>query len=270
VPIVAPRTERHISRRSLFVLSIPKAGTHFVFHLLDSFGVVPGLGYKGAFAPNTYYFLGHDHPHIPATEFFDHLWNQPRGGGDHPFFTTPALFVYRNPMDVVVSEVFYYVKREKTALAHYYEDLSGEERCRRMIEGDVLTPSIRDRLLRQSPWLRLKNVLPLCYEEFVGPRGGGTLESQAKAIWALQLKLQIPGSPTVHGERTYTEKSATFRKGRIHGHKEFFRREHHEAFRRLPQDFMSAFGYAVDDDFVDGYLPRFVDEFRRRPLRLAR
>src|SRR5947209_8636278 len=42
LPVVAPVTERHISRRSLFVLSIPKAGTHFVFHLLDSFGVVPG------------------------------------------------------------------------------------------------------------------------------------------------------------------------------------------------------------------------------------
>jgi hypothetical protein len=29
---------------------------------------------------------------------------------------------------------------------------------------------------------------------------------------------------------------------------------------------MRDFGYDVEDCFEDGYLPRFVDEFRRRPL----
>jgi hypothetical protein len=114
--------------------------------------------------------------------------------------------------------------------------------------------------------VRLKNVIPLCYEEIVGPRGGGTFEAQARAVWSVQLKLQIGGSPADYGERVYNVHSATFRQGRINGHKEFFTAEHHRELRRLPQDFMHLFGYDADDDFRDGYLPRRVDEFRRRPL----
>jgi hypothetical protein len=267
--IIGPITERHSTRRSLFVLSIPKAGTHLLYHLLDAFGLTAGLHFEKELAPNKYYFLVHDHSHLFASEFVERLSAQPRGGAGHPFFSTPALFIYRNPMDVLVSEVFYYVKSDKTALAHFYQDMPPDELCMRLLRGDSLIPPLRERILGRAPWALLRSVIPLCYEELVGPRGGGTLEAQARAIWSVQLKLQIPGSPTAHGERAYAVDSATFRKGRINGHKEFFRAEHYRELRRLPQDFMESLGYAMDDDFGDGYLPRFVDAFRRRPLRLA-
>jgi hypothetical protein len=270
VALVGPRTELHLSRRSLFVLTVPKAGTHLLFHLLHEFGLTPGLRYVDRLEPATYYFLVHDHSHIPAAEFFEHLTNQPRGGADHPFFHTPALFIYRNPLDVLVSEVFYYVKRDKSALAYYYEDMTPEERCLELIRGEPLLPSLRGRMLQRAPYLRLKNVLPLCYEELVGPRGGGQLEAQARAIWGLQLKLQAPGSPTVYGDKAYSEQSGTFRKGRINDHKEFLTAAHQRELRKLPQDFMHLFGYDMDDEFTDGYLPRRVEEFRRRRLNVSR
>ncbi len=192
--------------------------------------------------------------------------NSPRGGSGHAFFSTPTLFVYRNPLDVVVSEAFYYVKKDKTALAHYYQDMSIDERCLRLIRGDAMLPSLRERMNWHAPWPRLKNVIPLCYEEFVGDVGDGSDAAQGRAIWSLQLKLQVPGSPLKYGNRTYTDRSATFRKGTINGHKTVLTAEHLREVQSLPQDFMEVFGYAMDDRFEKGYLPRFVDTFRLRPL----
>ena len=264
VTIVAPVTDRHISIRPVFVISIPKAGVHFLFHLLFEFGLAPGGSFRGQFTAGHYYFLGREHSHIPAKDFFHELDNEPRGGGDHPFFTTDAIFIYRNPLDVVVSEAFYYVKRDKTSLAYYYEDMSLDERCLRLIRGDPMLPSLRKRMLWHAPWPRFKNVIPLCFEELVGANGQGSAEAQARAIWSLQLKLQVPGAPLRYGERTYTDRSATFRKGQINGHKAVLTAEHLREIRALPQDFMEVFGYSVDDAFETAYLPRFVDAFRRR------
>ncbi|MGH7222064.1 MAG: hypothetical protein ACRELF_02445, partial [Gemmataceae bacterium] len=82
------------------------------------------------------------------------------------------------------------------------------------------------------------------------------------------LKLHVPGSPQEHGARIFNTGSWTFRQGTINSHREFFRAEHYEAFRGLNQDFMHELGYDMDDSFEAGYLPRFVERFRRRPLQL--
>jgi hypothetical protein len=267
--IVAPITANYIGNRSLFVVTIPKSGTHLLFHLLESFRVRPAGRYDGVLEPCSYYFLFHDHSHLPAEDFVELLSHTPRGGAGHPFFSLPMLFTYRNPLDILVSEVFYYVNRERTALAHFYQDMTPAELGVELIRGEPLLPSLRKRVFRHSPWLRLKNVIPLSYEELVGSRGDGSDEATARAVWSLQLKLHVPGSPLAHVGRAYTEASATFRKGRINSHREFFGPEHYEEFRRLPQDFMHTFGYDVDDRFEDGYLPRFVDAFRQRPLQMA-
>ncbi len=269
VRLIGPITERHIAQQALFMLSIPKAGTHLLFHLLNAFGLTARLHFDNELAAGKYYFLVHDHSHVFASEFVEWLSTQPRGGAGHPFFATPALFIYRNPMDVLVSEVFYYVKGDRTALAHFFQDMPLDELCLHLLRDESLIPPLRQRILGRAPWALLKNVIPLSYEELVGPRGGGTVEAQARAIWSVQLKLQVPGSPLAYGERAYAEGSATFRKGHINSHKEFFREQHYREFRRLPQDFMEVLGYSLEDNFCEGYLPRFVDTFRRRPLRLA-
>jgi hypothetical protein len=266
--LVAPVSERHIGNHPVFTVTIPKAGTHLLFHLFDAFGLAPGGPCQRRLDPGSYYFLAHEHSHLPAEDFFAALANEPHGGIHHPFFSHPAVFIYRNPMDIVVSEAFYYTQREKTALAYYFEDMTVAERCLRLILDDPLLRSIRDRVIGYAPWLRLKNVIPVSYEELVGARGGGSDLEQYRTIWSLQLKLHIPGVPVRLGARMYTEKSATFRKGRVHGHKEHFEERHYVAFRALPQDFMHEFGYAVDDTFGEGYVPRLVEIFRRRPLRL--
>ncbi|HTU21638.1 MAG TPA: hypothetical protein VMG10_26615 [Gemmataceae bacterium] len=265
--VVAPITSRYYQQQSFYLLTLPKAGTHLLYELMRSFRI----NYGGSAPPTRaghYHSLVHPHTHTMATHFFEELANHPGGGADHPFFAHPALFIYRNPMDIVVSETFYLIRKEKTPLAHYYTTFSDHERCRILIASDPLIAGIRDRVRAYVAWPRLPNVIPISFEELIGPQGGGSSEAQQRTIWSLQLKLHVPGNPQEHGERLFNPGSWTFRKGSINGHREFFRDEHYEAFRGLKQDFMHELGYDIDDSFETGYLPRFVESYRRRPLQL--
>ncbi len=95
-------------------------------------------------------------------------------------------------------------------------------------------------------WLELAdyNVIPVRFEDLIGPRGGGNLEDQLRTIWNLQLNLMIHGSPDDFAEQVYNRSSLTFRNGKIGAYKKEFKPMHHDAFNALPQDFMELLGYA--------------------------
>jgi hypothetical protein len=264
--IVAPLTEHHFQRRAVYVITVPKSGTHMLFGLLKAFNLIDAGQGQEPLAPQRFYHLLPGNSHTVARDFFSLLSSQPRGGGNHPLFVTPTLFLYRNPMDVVVSEAFYYRDATKTSLAYYYASLGLEEQLLQLIADNSLVGSMRHRMRGYLPWLRLPNTIPVSFEELVGPPGGGSLEEQLKTIWSLQLKLHVPGSPADYAAALFRPDSQTFRKGAINSHIEHFSESCYAAFGELNQDFMSEFGYDLGDHFVPGYVPRFADHYRRRPL----
>jgi hypothetical protein len=267
--IVAPITEHYFRRRALFMITVPKSGTHMLFELLGAFQLTNGGLAEGPLSPDHFYFLSSQTSHTPAPEFFKSLVSLPERGAGHPFFATPTIFMYRNPLDIVVSEAFYLGERRNTPLAGFYSQLKMEDRLLRLIGEDPLVGSLRQRLGHYVPWLRLPNVIPISFEELVGPKGDGSLAEQLKTIWSLQLKLQIPGSPAWYAGAVFQESTRTFRKGAINSHREYFTEECYAALRRLEQDVFHEFGYSLDDRFIPGYLPRFARSFRRRPLQVG-
>jgi hypothetical protein len=98
--IVAPITEHFFRRRALFMISVPKSGTHMLFELLGAFNLTYAGPARGPLSPQHFYFLSSENSHTLATEFFGQLADLPQGGAEHPFFVTPTLFMYRNPLDV--------------------------------------------------------------------------------------------------------------------------------------------------------------------------
>jgi hypothetical protein len=264
--IVAPITEHFFRKRALFMISVPKSGTHMLFELLGAFNLTYAGQARGPLSPQHFYFLSSENSHTLATEFFGRLADLPQGGADHPFFVTPTLFMYRNPLDVVVSEAFYYADPRNTPLAYYFSSFSLEERLLRLIGDDPLLGNLRRRLVRYLPWLRLPNVIPISFEELVGPKGDGTLVEQLKTIWSLQLKLHVPGSPAYYAAAVFRQDTPTFRKGAINSHVEHLTQGCYAALREERQDFLHEFGYDLEDRFQQGYLPRFVNRFRRRHL----
>jgi hypothetical protein len=264
--IVAPITEHFFRRRAVFVISVPKSGTHMLFELLGAFNLTYAGQARGPLSPQHFYFLSSENPHSLANEFFGRLADLPRGGAEHPFFVTPTLFMYRNPLDVVVSEAFYYADPRNTPLAHYFSSFSMEERLLRLIGDDPLLSSLRKRMARYLPWPRFPNVIPISFEELVGPKGGGTLAQQLETIWSLQLKLHVPGCPAYYAAAVFRQETQTFRKGAINSHVEHLTEACYAALRAENQDFLQEFGYDLDDRFQQGYVPRFVSRFRRQHL----
>lgn len=268
ISMVAPLTEHHFQRRAIYAVTIPKSGTHMLFELLTALNLVNGGEGGEQLSPAHYYQALGSNSHTQARDFFRTMRKSPGGGGDHPFFNTPTVFLYRNPLDILVSEAFYYQDSSKTALSHYLGSLELEELLLRLISHDPLVLSIRRRIRAYLPWLQLKSVIPVSYEELVGPQGAGSLEEQLKTIWSLQLKLHVPGSPGYYTALLRRE-SATFRQGRINSHLEHFSARCRAAFAKLNQDFMHALGYDMNDAFGPGYVSRRVEQYRHRPLVLG-
>ncbi len=257
IEVIAPITDHHISKRTVFLMSIPKAGTHMLIRLLSLMGLERSSDRNPR--PGTWCTpVGYEY-HAPCRELLANDWFNPLGR--HLFFRSPAIFVYRNPLDIVVSELDWFVKPEHSFSGYLSCCTDDRERLSRLIADDSVMGSIRDRINRYAGWMNFGNVIPVSYEELVGASGGGEDTQQADSIWALQLKLHVAGCPEEFGRQLYDPGSATFSKGKISRHKERFTDEHWTALETLPQDFMRALGYAKSS-----VTSSRVDEMLKRPL----
>ncbi len=265
--VVTVPTDRTPAVGPLFLISIPKSGTHFLFRMASAFGYERGIELVGRPDEKRYYCISGSNTHTAARDFFiEQVRPAPFGNRHHPFMRSPAIFIYRNPMDIVVSEAHYYPKDGNTPFSGYLGALPFEQRLRRLVDDPWLLGSIRDRVGDFIAWMGCPNVIPISFEEIVGARGGGSDEEQSRTLWSLQLKLQIAGSAQDFARSLFSEASPTFREGRIGSHTDHLQGEALAAFNALPQDFMEALGYASGGTT----LPARVEEFRHRPLILSR
>ena len=264
VTVIAAITDHYWNRRPLFLISIPKAGTHLLTELAHAFGYASGGECQPHAVAGHWHFLEFTNSHTAAADFFvDTVRRAPHGNRAHPFAYHPSLFIYRNPLDIAASEANYYHEDGATSFAGYLNSLTYEERLLRLIDDPWLLGSIRDRVARFAAWLDFGSVIPLSYEELVGAQGAGSDAVQHGLIWSLMLRLHVPGRPDEIAAQVFNPKAATFRSGRIGGHERRFTPAAWEKFRALPQDFMQVFGYGERP--VEGpWMPSRRDEFRRR------
>ena len=257
ISVIAPITEYHCSKRTVFLLSIPKSGTHMVIRLLDLMGL--SRSPERAPQPGTWSTPVGYHYHAPCRDLMRGDWFDPMGR--QLLFRSPAIFVYRNPLDIIVSELDWFVRSEHAFSGYLNCCANRSEQLARLIADDTVMGSIRDRINGYVGWMNFNNVISVSYEELVGERGGGSQAEQLDAIWAMQLKLHIGGSPQEYGSRLYDQASATFSKGRIGRHMECFEEQHFTLLNSLPQDFMQTLGYAIG-----ATISSRAKELRQRPL----
>lgn len=261
--IIAPKTELYYKNMPLFLISIPKSGTHLLYNLVKSFGYIGGGNCPDNPQGGRWYCLDSMNSHTSTSflEFNKSSWNL-----YHPFIKNPAIFIYRNPMDILTSEANYYHRDGKTAFWSYFDGLSFEERLLKLIDDPWLLGNIRDRMKDYIGWLDIKNVIPVSFEELVGYKGGGSEKIQTMLIWSLQLKLHIPGDPKYFGEKVFDKDSFTFHEGQMCSFKKYFTKKAYEKFYDLPQDFMNFLGYDFDYQKADNIIPKRSKEFRTRAL----
>jgi hypothetical protein len=261
--VIIPRVAGHGLARPLFLISIPKAGTHLLYRLAEELGFKSGVVCPDIPTPGYWYCLEYSNSHtVPRDFFVDSVRRAPFGNRMHPFPYTPALFIFRHPWDVLVSEANYYAEPGNSPFAGFYAGLDFEARTSQLLDDGLMLGRFCERMLAFEPWLHFENVVPLAFEDLVGPAGGGDAERQRRLIWSVQVKLGVPGAPAEIGARLFDTESPTFKEGRIGSHRTALPPELRERLNSGNADVVQAFGYRSDDS------PYTADaeKWRKRPL----
>lgn len=280
--VIAPVTGHYFRNRALFNISIPKSGTHLLYKLVEAFGYGAAVVHNNAPLPGNWYCVEYSNSHTVARDFFlDSVRRDSFGLRDHPFSRTPTLFIYRNPIDILLSEANYYHKEGATIFSSYLRGRHFDDRVTALLDDAGLLGSLRDRIINFAPWLDFENVIPISFEELIGADGGGSDAIREKLIWSLQLKLHISGEPHRLADKIFDKDSPTFNEGQIGAAKERLPVQAYEILSAGSDDFMRLFGYMPMESKRDFFrkrandrerwaqtstFSRRIDEFRKRPL----
>lgn len=267
--VLAPRTRRFGLSLPLFLISIPKAGTHLLIELARALGYVDGGSHDGDPIPGAWHYIEYSNCHTAASDFFiDTVRRSPFGNRQHPFMTSPALFIYRHPYDILVSEAEYYHQAGNSPFGGYLSHLSSEQRLERLADDPWLLGSLRERIGKFAAWLDFPNVVPVSYEELVDLAGGGDPALQRRTLWSIVLKLQVDGNVDELAAQVFNPHSPTFNHGSIGGHRQKLTPRVRAILKRQDDGYLRLFGYRTDRR--GPLTSQRIEEFRRRPLRLSR
>jgi hypothetical protein len=264
--VIIPRVAGHGLSRPLFLISIPKAGTHLLYRLAEQLGFKPGVICPDIPIPGHWYCLEYSNSHtVPRDFFVDSVRRAPFGNRMHPFPYTPALFIVRHPWDILVSEANYYAKPGNSPFSGFYAGLDFEARTTRLLDDGLMLGRFCERLLAFEPWLHFDNVIPLAFEDLVGTAGGGDLDRQQRLIWSVQVKLGAPGAPADISGRLFDRASPTFNEGRIGSHRTALPAPLRERLNSVNADVLQAYGYQSSDSPYTAS----AETWRKRPLLFA-
>ncbi len=235
----------------IFVTSIPKAGTHLVERAL----VLHPRLYRKLLPKITDENLGRfgNLENVlsslkPGEFLLSHLYYTPERERVLRDLGIPVVFVVRDPRDIVVSDTFFILRWKSHRLHRFFhQQKSLKDQLRLAITGyaPLAYPSIEEKLRRFSGWLS-SDACVVRFEDLVGPYGGGSEETQRKALYALYQHLGIPISSdfldTV-SRKLFSSASPTFRKGWVSQWKNVLDEELLSLFYDTAGHWLKVYGY---------------------------
>jgi len=248
--------------------AMPKSGSHLIIQVLQGL-VNLGPFVNPGFPPVN---RSEDNRKLSNGEVLENIHRMQSGDIGYgylqarpPFLHLPPylamIFVYRDPRDFIISQVFYATKMHRGHGMHrYYTETlkTMEERINAAIQGvaedaeitDSPLSDVRTKYDKYLDWLADPEVLSLRFEDlimnrevalgkildFLQGRGLNLLTPRPKAIEMLKSAI-VPKS------------SGTFRKGTPGNWKEHFTLQNKAAFKALSGDLLTRLGYEVDGDW---------------------
>jgi hypothetical protein len=215
VSVVAKKTDRHFSKKTLFLIAPPKAGTHLLFQLAEALGYKDGnWREKNDYPGGEWRFLRRHNAHTSTKSFFVDMVDEERFGNRlHPFNYSPAIFMYRHVVDVLLSEAEYY---HRSGVSVFSGVMRGQgsttARMKYLLSESCILGSFVNRLKEFSSWFDCPNVIPISYEAMVGNRGGASSEITLHTIWKTMLLLEVDGSVAKIASKLYNKNSPTLNK----------------------------------------------------------
>lgn len=171
-----------------------------------------------------------------------------------------TVFIIRDPRDIVVSSTFYMTHLERHVMhRRYAQDFETDhERILATITGFPPGPnglgsvSIGRRIEGYLGWPAARGVHACRFEDLIGPNGGGDPDAQRAEIEGITRHLGFSLSPERIDrltQKTWSDRSPTFRRGVIGDWRNHFTDEHIAAFKEIAGRHLITLGYEHDLDW---------------------
>jgi sulfotransferase 6B1 len=250
----------------IFGNSKPKSGSHLLLQILNGFTQIMPYKYVESDPIRTIEKAGR---RKKKEEILNELKQTPRGviGWGYveaspenvAFLCQPDrvnYFIYRDPRDMLVSQVFFATDmREEHGMHEYYKSLPDfGERLKVAITGidrdGLHMVSVKQRYEAVFQWLEQKYVMCIRFEDLINNRDT-TLSVMLDEVEKTGYKIPTPREKalSILVSAIQPKKSHTFRSGKTGGWKEHFTEEHKKLFKDFGGDLLVRFGYEKDNDW---------------------
>jgi hypothetical protein len=250
----------------IFGNSKPKSGSHLLLQILNGFTQIMPYRYVAADPVRTVEKEGRRRI---KDEILDELRSIPRsviGWGyveatpeNVAFLCQPDrvnYFIYRDPRDMLVSQVFFATDmQEEHGMHEYYKSLPDfGERLKVAITGidrdGLHMVSVKQRYDGVFQWLEQKNVMCLRFEDLMNQRDA-TLQAMLDEVERTGYKISTPREKAVSvlTEAIQPKKSHTFRSGKTGGWTQHFTDDHKRLFKDVAGDLLVRLGYEKNNDW---------------------
>jgi hypothetical protein len=250
----------------VFGNSKPKSGSHLLLQILNGFTQIMPYRYVAADPVRT---ISKEGRRKTKEEVVRELENLPSGvvGWGYVEATpenvavlcTPDrvnYFIYRDPRDMLVSQVFFATDmHEEHGMHEYYNSLPDlSERLKVAITGidrdGLYMVNVKQRYEGVFQWLEQKHVLCIRFEDLIHHRDA-TLHAMLDEVEKTGYQIPTPREKalSVLVEAIQPGKSHTFRSGKTGGWREHFSDEHKKLFMDVAPDLLVQLGYEQSNDW---------------------
>ncbi len=244
----------------------PKSGSHLLLQILNGFTQIMPYAYTVADPVRTIEPNGRRRE---PSEVAADLRKQPRhaiGWGyieaspeNLAVIAKPErvnYFIYRDPRDMLVSQVFFATDMHTGHGMHaYYNSLPDfDARLKVAITGiqqdDLYMVSVRERYTGVFKWLEQEHVMCIRFEDLRNKRDE-TLLAMLEQVEKTGYKIPTPREKALEilVEAIDPKKSHTFRSGKTGGWKEHFSAENKALFKEVSGDLLRRLGYEENHDW---------------------
>ena len=250
----------------IFGNSKPKSGSHLLLQILNGFTQIMPYMYVEAEPVRT---IEKEGRRKTKEEILDELKQVPKGvigwgyvdaTPENASFLASSgrvnYFIYRDPRDMLVSQVFFATDmHEEHGMHDYYNSLPDfGARLKVAItgidRGGLYMVNVRQRYEGVFQWLEQKNVMCVRFEDLINNRDAALsamLDEVEKTGYRIPTPRQKALSILVNAIQPV--KSLTFRSGTTGGWKEHFTEEHKKLFKDVAGDLLVRLGYEKGNDW---------------------
>ena len=250
----------------VFGNSKPKSGSHLLLQILNGFTQIMPYRYVEA---NPIRTITKDGRRRSSDEILSDLKNIPNGvigwgyleaTKENASFLASSrrvnYFIYRDPRDMLVSQVFFATDMyEEHGMHAYYKSLPDfSARLKVAITGidrdGLRMVSVKQRYEGVFQWLEQKNVLCIRFEDLINNRDA-TLNAMLDEVEKTGYKIPTPREEAMKilVDAIQPKKSRTFRSGKTGGWREHFTDEHKKLFKEVAGDLLVRLGYEKNNNW---------------------